>query len=61
MIMPIFMGVGFLTGYMSSAEEDGEILPDTVLIIAVIVSALVYIAGLVFTLIRCKASWRSDK
>ncbi len=61
LMMPIFMGVGFFVGFSSAAEEDGDKIPMEILYIAVAIVAVIYIAGLIFTLTKCKKYWRADK
>ncbi len=60
-IMPMFMGVGFLAGFTASAEEDGDTIPEAVYIIAILAAAAIYIAGLTFSLLKCRKFWRADK
>lgn len=60
-IMPMFLCVGFLAGFTSSAEKDGDTIPEAVYIIAIIAAAAIYIAGLTFSLLKCRKFWRADK
>ena len=57
-MVPLFVGSGFVFGFSAALEEDGKALPDFVLWIALGAAIAVYIGGLVFSLAVCEKKWR---
>lgn len=60
-IMPLFLVVGFLSGFNSAAEEDGEHLPEIVLWIGLAVAIVIFVVGIVYSLCTSEKKWRRDE
>ena len=59
-MMPLFVGAGFAFGFSAALQEKGESLPESVLWIALGVSIVVYIAGLIYTFKVSEKKWRRE-
>ncbi len=61
-IMPICAVVGFVVGFTAAAEEDGELgISDNAFLIVLAVTAVIAVAGFVFSILVCEKKWRADK
>ncbi len=61
LLMPVFIVAGMTFGYSAALAEDGERIPAIVLWIALAVAAVVYIAGLIYTLKVSAKKWRESE
>ena len=61
-IMPMCAVVGFVVGFTAAAEEDGELgISDNAFLIVLAVTAVLAVAGFVFSILVCEKKWRADK
>ena len=61
-IMPMCAVVGFVVGFTAAAEEDGELgISDNAFLIVLAVTAVIAVAGFVFSMLVCEKKWRADK
>ena len=61
-IMPMCAVVGFVVGFTAAAEEDGEMgISDTAFLIVLAVTAVIAVAGFVYSMLVCEKKWRADK
>ncbi len=60
-IMPVFVLSGGLFGYTAAIVEDGERIPNIIMWIALAVAAVVYVAGLIYTLAVSAKKWRMSE
>ncbi len=60
-IMPLFVLVGFFSGFSSAAEHDNNPIPEFVVWICLAVAVVAFIASLIYTIKTSEKKWRRDE